>query len=102
MRARIGTRRKPVAPAIPGLRRKAVPKLRKAPKLTPDEQVGVDLLTRVWERLQAHGLKRDRLKTKKAQERAKQTCIDGEVLFESLFLVSKLRGRIRAGRYRDQ
>ena len=94
------TRKRP--PAIRGMKIKASPKLAKAPKLTAEEQEGVDILTRVWVRLQTEGLKRDRLKTKKAQARAKETCIDGEVLFETLFLVSKIRGRIRAGRYRNQ
>lgn len=80
------------------LRVRKVPKMGKAPVMTPEEKEGADLLTQVWDRLQQHGKAKDKLKT----PRAKAKYIDGEVLWEAMFLVSKIRGRIRAGKYRNQ
>lgn len=67
-------------------RAKKVPKLGKAPVMTREEKEGADLLTRVWDRLQQHGKARDKLKTLRAQKKY----ISGEVLWESMFLVSKI------------
>lgn len=74
-----------------------VAKLGKPPKMTEAEKEGAAILTRVWDKLQQHGKRRDKLKT----EKTKQKYIAGDVLWESMFLVSKIRGRIRAGKYTE-
>lgn len=82
------------------LRKMKVRDLRPAPVLTEEERVGVDLLDRVWLRLQLHGRYRDGLS--KGAVKTREKCIPGDVLWDTMMLVSKIRGRLRAGKYRPE
>lgn len=78
------------------MRATKVPKMRKAPVLTDEERAGTEILTRAWDRLQQHGRRRDALRTIAAQKKY----IPGDILWDSMHLISKIRGRIRDGKYR--
>lgn len=84
-------------PRRPPTTRRKVVKLRKAPAMTPDEKEGVAIIDRAWVRLQEHGRKRDKLK---ANSRAQKMYLTGEVLWETMYLLKKVRGRIREGKFR--
>jgi hypothetical protein len=84
-------RKYPAPKPVP--RTKRLPKPRPAPKLTQDEKEGAELLTRVWVRIQAVSRERDKARSKKKY-------FEGDILWDSMFLVSKVRGRLRRGYYR--
>lgn len=72
-------------------------RLGKPPVMTEREAEGVALLTRVWGRLQQQGQARDKARTHKTKAKYHP----GDVLWDTMVLVSKVRGRLRRGKYRE-